>query len=139
MGTWYEIASFPNWFQRGCQCTTAHYTLKKNKVKILNQCYKGKDLKKSSAKGTGWSVSENQNSKLKVRFFWPFKGDYWILYLSPGYKQAIVGSPNRRYLWLLSRTPTLDSKTLNHLISIAKNKHYDTDKLNMTYQGCKQD
>ena len=48
------------------------------------------------------------HAKLKVWFFWPFKGDYWIIDLDPDYQWAVVGVPSRKYLWILSRTPTLD-------------------------------
>ena len=136
MGTWYEIASFPNAFQGGCQCTTAHYQLKDNQVSILNQCYKGQDYHLSSAKGTAWVVPHSHNSKLRVQFFWPFKGDYWILYLSKHYQQVIVGSPNRQYLWILSRTRTISRQRYQHLVHIAKQKGFATNQLRRTYQGC---
>ena len=70
MGTWYEIASFPTTFQRGCQCTTAHYALQNKEVQITNTCYKGSNYTKSSANGIAWAVPNSGNSKLKVQFFW---------------------------------------------------------------------
>ena len=136
MGTWYEIASFPNLFQRGCQCTTAHYTLTDGRVNILNQCYKGASFQKSSASGIAWPTPGSNNSKLTVQFFWPFKGDYWILYLSPHYQQVIVGSPNRQYLWFLSRNKTMTKKRFIQLEKIAQHKGYDTRQLRITQQHC---
>lgn len=137
MGTWYEIAAFPNSFQSGCQCTSADYELVGSKVRVLNKCYKGKDHTLSEAKGTAWALPKSGNSKLKVQFFWPFTGDYWILYLSPQYKEVIVGSPDRKYLWLLSRRKYIEKTLYNHLRQIAESKGYDTRKLVKTQQTCK--
>ena len=136
MGTWYEIASFPNFFQRGCQCTTANYRLTNNKVNIVNRCYKEKQDKLSEAKGTAWPVHGSKNSKLKVQFFWPFKGDYWILYLSPKYQQVIVGSPDRKYLWILARSRYINKNIYRTLTQIAKDKGFDVRKLVKTKQNC---
>lgn len=134
MGKWYEIASFPNFFQRGCVCTTAQYTLEGNKVQVLNQCYKDKKL--TSAKGIAWAMPGTNNSKLKVQFFWPFRGDYWILYLSSDYSAAIVGSPKRQYLWILARKPQITNQLYQKLIKIAQSKGFDTSKLVKTEQTC---
>lgn len=136
MGKWYEIASYPNFFQRGCQCTSAYYKFVDNRVSILNRCYKGKDFQVSNAKGRAWPVANSGNSKLKVQFFWPFRGDYWILYLSPGYQQAIVGSPNREYLWILARHPRVSKDRYGKLIQVIRNKGFDADKLVATNQNC---
>ena len=136
MGKWYEIASFPNRFQRGCNCTTAKYTLDNKKVKIKNQCYKGAQFKQKIAHGVAWTTSGQSSSKLKVRFFWPFTANYWILYLTPGYQQAIVGTPDRKYLWILSRKPTIKEKLYKQLVYIAKEKGYKTSGLRLTYQSC---
>ena len=138
LGKWYEIASFPNYFQRGCRCTSAQYKwLGDNKISVLNRCIKGSNKKYSQAKATAWPVNAS-NSKLKVQFFWPFKGDYWILYLQKDYQYALVGSPNYKYLWILSRTKTLKKSVISKLISIAKEKGFDEKKLNFTKQNCKK-
>ncbi len=136
VGKWYEIASFPNFFQRGCQCSMAYYTLLNGKVSVTNQCYKNNQRKQ--AKATAWAVPGSGNSKLKVQFFWPFKDDYWILYVSPNYQQAIVGSPNRKYLWILARTTQIKDSEYHKLIQVAKNKGFDIKKLAMTKQNCKK-
>ena len=134
MGTWYEIASFPAFFQRGCRCTSAHYQLNNSTVKIRNQCYKGRSL--SVANGKAWSVNPPYNSKLKVQFFWPFSGDYWILYISRHYRQVIVGSPNRKYLWILSRARHMRQSLYKKLVNIALHKGYDVSQLRITDQDC---
>jgi apolipoprotein D and lipocalin family protein len=136
MGRWYEIASLPNFFQRHCRCTTANYTLSGKEVKVLNQCYKGSQYQLSAAHAKAWPVAGSHNSKLKVRFFWPFTGDYWVLYLSKDYQQAIVGTPSRNYLWILARTKHISDKRFLQLVSIAKSKGYDLTELKRTQQDC---
>ena len=108
VGIWYEIAKYPNRFQRGCLCTTATYALKPNgKVAVVNRC-RTADGKTREAKGWAKVMDPSTNAKLKVTFFWPFFGDYWILDLDEDYTRVLVGSPDRRYLWILSRTPRLE-------------------------------
>lgn len=135
MGRWYEIASLPNPFQRGCRCTRATYTLENKRVRVVNQCYKGDATKLSTANGVAWSVAPS-NAKLKVRFFWPFSGDYWILALSPDYQVALVGSPSRRYLWLLSRQKQMKIKTYLKYAAKAKALGYDLTQFRRTDQSC---
>lgn len=135
-GKWYEIASLPNWFQRGCRCTSATYGIQEGYISVLNQCRRGDNNKLSSAHGKAWAVPNSNNSKLKVQFFWPFKGDYWILYLTPGYQQVIVGTPNYKYLWILSRSKKIDKKLYSKLVNIAKTKGFDVRRLVKTSQEC---
>jgi apolipoprotein D and lipocalin family protein len=136
MGTWYEIASFPQWFQKGCVASTATYTLRNDgDVDVLNQCReKALDGKPKDAKGKAWVVDPKSNAKLKVRFFWPFSGDYWIIDLSPDYQYAVVGHPKRNYLWILSRSRRLDPAIYDGIIERLKNQHYDVNRLNKTLQ-----
>ena len=136
MGTWYEIASLPNYFQRGCSCTTATYELKKDYVAVHNRCYKLADQKFANAHAKGFAIPGSNNSKLKVQFFWPFRGKYWILYVDKKYQNAVVGTPNRNYLWILSRKPSLDPVTYHQLTSIAAQQDYPIEKLNLTIQNC---
>jgi apolipoprotein D and lipocalin family protein len=135
-GTWYEISRYPNRFQEGCVGTTATYTLRKDgRIDVLNQCRKETlDGKISSVKGTAWVVDNKTNAKLKVSFFWPFSGHYWIIDLGENYEYAVVGHPDRKYLWILSRTPKMDEKTYNHILQKLKLQFYDTDKLIRTLQ-----
>jgi apolipoprotein D and lipocalin family protein len=135
-GKWYEIASFPQWFQKGCVATTATYTLRKDgDVDVLNQCRdKTLDGKPRSAKGKAWVVDSKSNAKLKVRFFWPFSGDYWIIDLGASYEYAVVGHPKRNYLWILSRSPQMDRTVYDAIIERLKKQHYDVARLNQTLQ-----
>ena len=130
-GTWYEIARLPLFWENKCDShVTATYTLRPDgTVIVLNQCKK-KDGTETASTGTAEVASkDNSNSKLKVSFFWPFKGDYWILNLDPDYCWALVGTPNLKNLWVLSRTPQLDKPILDQLIDQARQLGFDTQKL----------
>ena len=135
-GTWYEISRFPNRFQKGCVGTTTTYTLRKDgKIDVLNQCRKETlDGEISSVKGKAWVVDNKTNAKLKVSFFWPFSGHYWIIELGEDYEYAVVGHPNRKYLWILSRSPRMDEKIYNLILEKLKLQFYDTNKLIKTLQ-----
>jgi apolipoprotein D and lipocalin family protein len=133
LGKWYEIAHLPAKFQEGCNETTATYTLSKNgSISVLNQCTKNGKMKR--AKGKAKVVDKNSNAKLKVTFFWPFYGDYWIIKLGNDYDYAVVGTPNRKYLWILNRTPQMDDNLYSQLIEYVKSKGFDVTKLIKTLQ-----
>jgi apolipoprotein D and lipocalin family protein len=127
-GEWYEIEAFPNWFQRGCEGSKAAYTpLEDGRIKVVNTCNRGG--KPASVEGTARVVPGSNNSKLKVRFFGPFEGDYWILELDADYRWAAVGSPDRRYLWILSRTPQLDPAVLGRIRARLAAQGFDVSRL----------
>jgi len=136
LGKWYEIASFPQWFQKGCVASTATYSLRKDgDIDVLNQCRKDTlEGKFKSAKGKAWVVDRQSNARLKVRFFWPFSGDYWIIDLGDGYQYAVVGHPNRNYLWILSRAPQMDPAVYDGILERLKKQHYDVSRLRKTLQ-----
>lgn len=136
LGTWYEIASYPQWFQEGCTATTATYTLRVDgQIDVLNECRKGSlDGEEDSAEGRARVVDRATNAKLEVAFFRPFWGDYWIIDLGPNYEYAVVGHPSRDYLWILSRTPTLDDAMYEGILSRLKEKGYPLDRLEKTPQ-----
>jgi len=137
LGKWYEIASYPAWFQKGCTGTTAEYSLLPDgKIQVINRCHKDSlegPLKES--KGKAEVVDTATNAKLKVWFFWPFKGNYWIIDLNPDYQWAVVGEPSRKYLWILSRTPTMDEAVYQGILKQLSQKGYDPDKLRRTDQA----
>jgi apolipoprotein D and lipocalin family protein len=138
MGKWYEIASFPQRFQKGCSCTVAEYTLNENgTVKVDNSCTAYGKKKQSIGKAK--VVDKETNAKLKVSFFRPFWGKYWIIDLADDYSYAVVGHPNREYLWILSRTPQMDKEVYDGIVARAKAKGFDVTMLNKTVQqeGCK--
>ena len=133
-GKWYEIASFPQRFQRGCHCTTAEYTLSdKDYVIVENRCNKDSITgKESYIKGKAFVVKNTGNAKLKVQFFWPFRGKYWIIDLAEDYSYAVVGHPNRKYLWILSRSPHMDRDLYNDIVQRTEEKGFDVSLLKMT-------
>lgn len=133
LGKWYEIAHLPARFQEGCSETKATYALSQNgNISVLNECKRNGKVKK--AKGKAKVVDKTTGAKLKVTFFWPFYGDYWIINLGSQYDYSVVGTPNRRYLWILSRTPQMDDKLYMQLTEFAKAKGFDTQRLIKTPQ-----
>lgn len=142
-GTWYEIARFPNSFQRKCACcTSAEYSLLQDgKIKVVNRCQKA-DGSFSIAEGIAKKEDQNDsNAKLKVRFApswlsWiPFVwGNYWIIDLAPDYSYAVVGEPSRKYLWILSRAKNIEQTEYEKIIGRLKGMGYDTDKLILSDQ-----
>lgn len=126
-GKWYEIARLPNRFQRACVSdTTATYTLRPDrKITVLNQC-RTREGKTRSARGTARLASDTgPGSQLKVTFFWPFSGDYWVIGLDPEYRWALVGEPGRKYLWILSREPKMDDALYERILGLARDQGYD--------------
>lgn len=136
LGTWYEIATIPQRFQKGCVGVTAHYALRPDgDIDVVNVCRRETlDGKESSIRGKAWIVDKTTNAKLKVRFFWPFTGAYWIIELDKDYQWAVVGHPDRTYYWILSRTPQMDPALYDELIRRAAAKGYDTGKIKKTLQ-----
>lgn len=135
-GKWYEIAAYPTIFQKGCTNTSAEYLITdKNYVKVINRCNKDSvDGIAKSIEGKAFIVKNTNNSKLRVQFFWPFKGDYWIIGLADDYSWAVVSHPNRKYLWILSRTPQLDETVYKKIIQLIVDKGLDPEKLKKTLQ-----
>lgn len=136
LGTWYEIASYPAWFQKNCTAVSAKYSRRDDGlIEVVNSCRKkaldGK-LKKSTGKAK--IVDADSNAKLKVSFFGPFWGPYWIIDLDPDYRWAVVGVPSRRYLWILSRTPQMDEEIYTGILERLIDQGYDPDRLRTTMQ-----
>jgi apolipoprotein D and lipocalin family protein len=135
-GLWYEIAAFPQKFQKGCKCTTAEYKLTgKNYISVINKCQKPGKFAKIS--GKAFVVKGSGNAKLKVQFFWPFKGDYWIVELDSDYTWAAVGNESRKYLWILARRPVMQETLYSDILKKLTLKGFDVSKLKKTDQGCK--
>jgi apolipoprotein D and lipocalin family protein len=136
LGKWYEIARFPNRFEKGCEGVTAEYALRDDgKVSVVNSCHKGApDGPLEVAEGEAEVVSPG---KLKVTFVpWlPFaKGDYWVLHVDAGYSYSVVGEPSGKTGWILSRTPTLPAAKTEKAISVLTSMGYDTSKLEWVAQ-----
>ncbi len=135
-GKWYEIASYPQRFQKGCHCTTAEYTLsKKGFVVVENRCNRGRiDGKESYIKGKAFIEPNSGNARLKVQFFWPFRAKYWIVDLAADYSYAVVSHPGRKYLWILSRTPHMDPVIYQQILDRLVQMGFDLANLAVTKQ-----
>lgn len=136
-GTWYEIARLPMWFQRHCVDSKAVYTRRSDgTIGVHNECVTD-DGGMETAEGAAIVVDTRTNARLKVvfdnwfaRLFGSSRdGNYWILDLDPDYRTALVGTPNRRYLWILARSPQLDSATFQRLVSKGRELGYPMDEL----------
>jgi apolipoprotein D and lipocalin family protein len=130
MGEWYEIARFPESFERGCYGTKAHYSLNDDgTVDVVNSCRQGAiDGETKSARAKAFVPDPNVTAKLEVQFFWPFKGDYWILEVDDNYEYALVGEPSRESLWILSRKPSIELDALQLLNTKAQELGFDTER-----------
>jgi apolipoprotein D and lipocalin family protein len=145
-GRWYEVARLPNRFERDCASDiTAAYALRPDqKIDVLNQCRQS-DGSFKSARGIARSADGQSTSRLKVRFapawlgVFPFVwGDYWIIDLADDYGWSMVGSPDRQYLWLLSRQPELDDAQMAKLLKKAKVLGFDTEKIVYLKNGTRE-
>lgn len=137
MGRWFEIASYPQSFQKGCHGTTATYELQEGgEVKVTNRCFRDSlSGKESVAVGRArLHDPAGSTAQLEVSFFGPFWGDYWVIELDPDYRYAVVGHPGRDYLWILSRTPQLDDETYAHILERLQALGYPLDRLEKTEQ-----
>jgi apolipoprotein D and lipocalin family protein len=136
LGTWYEIASFPQSFQRGCTATTATYALRADgEIDVTNRCRKGTlDGPEDVAHGRARVVDPRRSAELEVSFFRPFWGPYWVIDLDPNYTFAVVGHPSRDYLWILSRTPRLEPAVYDAILARLQQQGYETERLVVTPQ-----
>jgi apolipoprotein D and lipocalin family protein len=136
LGTWYEIARYPNRFQKECLAVTADYSLRDDgKIRVVNACRKGSlDGPVKRIEGKAWVEEKETNAKLKVQFFWPFRGAYWIIDLGKDYEYAVVGHPRRKYLWILSRSPEMPPEIYEDIVKRLSKQGYDPSRLQKTLQ-----
>ncbi len=143
-GKWYEVARLPNRFQSKCagEVTATYSQLDDGQLKVVNEC-RQRDGRMARAEGRARLADKREpNSKLEVRFapawlgwlpvVW---GDYWIIALAPDYSYSVVGTPDRKYLWVLSRTPQMDEVVYQRLVEQAAAKGFDVSRLIKTRQG----
>jgi apolipoprotein D and lipocalin family protein len=142
MGTWYEVAKYPNWFQKRCIAnTSATYAVQSNgMLQVLNRCQK-EDGSMSEALGAAKQVGDANSPKLEVRFapawlsFLPFVwGNYWVIDLDPQYQLAAVSEPSRKYLWILSRSKTVEPKAYDALLQRLKQQGFNLDAIEISKQ-----
>lgn len=132
LGRWYEIARYDNRFERGCDGVTAEYALRGDGlISVVNTCFRdGLDGPPDEARGRARVVDGSAGAKLKVSFFGPFWGDYWVIELDEAeYQWSVVSEPRGRYLWILSRTPHMDPDVLDARLAKLEAMGFDTDAL----------
>ncbi len=143
VGTWYEIARYPNRFQRSCagDVTATYQTQPDGRISVVNRCRRA-DGTMNEAAGVARPVEGGRNARLKVRFapswlsVFPFVwADYWIIGLAGDYSWAVVGTPDRKYLWVLGRSATLSDADWASAVEAAKGNGFDTSRLERTKQG----
>ena len=136
LGTWYEISRYPHSFQENCYASQANYTMREDGyIRVINRCWLGAfDGELNEAEGKAWIVDKKTNAKLKVQFFWPFSGHYWVIALDPEYQYAVVGHPSLKYLWILNRSQKMDPQLYQKLLQKIEKRGYDTTKLIVTPQ-----
>lgn len=138
-GHWYEVARYPTSFQDNarlrCEDVTATYALRPDgRISVVNRCRNAlAGGAEQVAEAVAYSAAPG-NDRLRVSFFWPFYGDYWVIGLDRDYRWAVVGSPGRDYLWILSRTPTLPAADYAAAVEIARREGFDTARLQATPQ-----
>ncbi|GGW30203.1 hypothetical protein GCM10007157_22820 [Vreelandella hamiltonii] len=130
LGEWYEIARLDHSFERGLDCVTANYSLRDDGgVRVINRGYNLAEGSWDEAEGRAYFIDDESVGRLKVSFFGPFYGGYNVLALDDDYQWALVSGPNRDYLWILARTPTLDSELEARLRQQAAELDFPTDEL----------
>ena len=136
LGRWYELARYEAGFQKGCEAVTADYSLDgASTIKVVNSCRKGSlEGKADQAIGKAKIVEGSNNAKLRVSFFGPFYGDYWVLDRDDDYQWVIIGEPSGRYLWLLHRQANPGEQAYQALRNRAASLGYDTALLRRTKQ-----
>ncbi len=137
-GTWYEIARLPNRFEKKLECVSATYELIENgKVKVINRGISTEDhSQKKEITGKAWVPDVAFPGQLKVQFFWPFAGKYWVIALDTAYRYALVGDPSRKYLWVLSKDKQLPDSIFKQLVETAGKNGFNTDMLMIVKQDC---
>jgi apolipoprotein D and lipocalin family protein len=144
-GRWYEIARLPNWFEQDCASDiTAEYTLRADgRLAVVNRCRKANGATRE-AKGVARRVDGQPPSVLKVRFAPGFLswlpqvwGDYQMIALAPDYSTVVVGSPDRKYLWILARTPRLDDQVYQRLLDEGRSQAFDVARILKVQQAAR--
>lgn len=141
LGTWFEVARLPVSFQDGpgvrCADVTAVYSPRPDgRIEVVNTCRNalaGGAIRSASAVAT--AVEGSNNARLRVAFFWPFHGDYWVIGLDPEYRWAVVGAPSRNVLWVLSRTTVMAEADFSRAVEIARGQGFDVGRLVRTEQS----
>ena len=131
-GTWNELARYENFKQTGCVGAIAYYQPIAEGLSVTNSCYNGSGRLKAQDKGTLEAVKGSNNSKFQINIPWSFQDDYWVLMLAEDYRYSVVGSPDREYLWIYSRSTVLTPTDRETILSTLTTLGFDTGKLYWT-------
>ncbi len=130
MGKWHEVARFDNRFERNLTNVTAEYSFNdENLILVVNRGFNTEELEWQEAHGRGETTP--MQGRLKISFFLFFASEYNVMGIGENYEWALVGTKSSKYLWILSRTPSLPLDTLTHIITLAENRGYNIKKLNI--------
>ncbi len=133
-GRWYEIATIPMFAQRDCTATTASYRLLDDgEIEVVNRCIDTHGTEQM-IEGRAWVPDPKEPGKLKVRFYWPMRADYYIVALGDQYEYVVVGHPSRRHLWIMGRSPYMAPDLYQRLLDRACSLGYDLSRLRRTPQ-----
>jgi len=136
VGKWHGIASYPQFFQKGCSNTLAEYIITNKGYMIVKNRYNEdfKSGKLSHIKGNVFVEEKSENAKFIIQFFWPFKGKHWITDLADDYSYVVVCHPNKKYLWILSRTPIMDDCVYQKIIQQLVITGFELSRIQKTNQ-----
>jgi len=136
LGTWHEIARLDHSFERGLSKVTADYSLREDGgINVVNRGFSADNNAWQEAQGKAYFVNDADEGHLKVSFFGPFYGSYIVFELDTvGYQYAFISGPNKDYLWLLARTPTVKPEVIDRFISMSKSIGFDTSALIFVHQ-----
>jgi apolipoprotein D and lipocalin family protein len=136
-GTWYEIVRMPSSFEKNLKCVTATYTpMESGKIKVLNRGVKISSGKSEEITGSAKVPDDDFPGRLKVTFFWPFAGNYYVIECADDYSWAMVGDPSRKYLWVLNREAQMDEQKLGDRLKIAAELGFDVEALEYIAHDC---
>lgn len=136
LGQWYEIARLDHSFERGLDCVTADYSLRDDGgVRVVNRGVNLSEEEVDEAEGRAYFIGDEDVGRLKVSFFGPFYGGYNVLALDDDYQWSLVAGPDRSYLWILARTPTLPDATYRDLVERAESLAFPVEELIEVDQG----
>jgi apolipoprotein D and lipocalin family protein len=129
-GTWYSLYSIPTMFDKGSRETTTTYTWNADKAyyDVLTKCKK-EDGSDKSVRSKLFQVGGTNNAEMKAQFLWPFKVDYWVIALADDYSYVVVGHPDHKFLFIMSRKPSISKKTYDELVAKCKAMGYPVEKL----------
>ncbi len=137
MGDWFVIANIPTFIEKGAHNALERYTLKPNGTIDTRFSFNKNSLDgpKKEYNPTGFLTDDPSNAEWRMQFLWPFKSEFIIVYVDPNYEHTIIGRTKRDYLWIMSRSPNIDSDTLNRLIAIAVEEGYDREMIRLIPHG----